>query len=376
MNTSDKDSETLDLWELAKNLTLVPEGNTHGARAAQRLKPRRRRQGWALLIFAIVSGTLCAPGLWKTLTLSADEPPTFANFLGFMGFFSATYFLGHSLRQILEIDALRRANVAAKRFKSPLWWILIIAAYIVVLVACVIAPMVLTLKLLGTDVSWLQTNLLTIAVVGLALGSLAPTFSTPMLNATESISKPGKSVGTITLSTLAFVGVLLTAVTLIIQPEMSPDIVALIVTAALTGFGAVLAWHRHQLATSNTIRVQVLGELINALRYTTTQDDPGSLIQSLRRLQVLFEAGSFRSQSIAAPSLAASWEVCVVLQMIIWAFDDDGKYPEAVRLRAKHPGKIGRCFPLPTPATEIAVQCAARPFFKEAYDRLLASAVR
>ncbi|MGO2520308.1 MAG: hypothetical protein ACTH8F_09315 [Microbacterium sp.] len=297
----DAHDEVIDLWQIARELSLTPKGQDRSSRNAIRIARRARFWFWVAFVAGLA---LAATGiLGLVVGLHEQEFPYFH--LGFLAFAIGTPIGLFGALSLLSANAFRQLGSFGRRLIVPSWWVFTVSSYVFALTtvggffALWIAP--------ESVVSLSGATLLS-ALVSVMCSMLASSSAQPLVS-TATTPRLYQVLGSQFCWTVSLLALLLGGLQLVgvivrtVAPVVNDAIAIPILISVGLAFGtSIIAWHRRSVLALENRRLQVIDALLNALRALRVHDAGADLQDALLRWETLVRPSPFRAQSPAARS--------------------------------------------------------------------------
>ncbi|MGX1932444.1 hypothetical protein [Microbacterium resistens] len=362
---------TVDLWGIAVQLSITPRGQDESTRSALRRALKRRRRLWTVLCVGLVVTVASATALVLALRSSAPLLPPLCVLSLLIGLL-LTVPAGTNL---ISAGMFHRLSRFGRRFDAVTWWVFLLLGYIsagISLTAALTALILDTTSTTSTAASKYVAVLLGLLAVLFAL--VASSASSPLISTTP---KPRlyQAHGAQLLWTVVLIGLAVSAAPSALWliegvPDESRWVILSIAVPLGAGYvAALLAWHRKALARIESARQETAGSVGDVLGALSTEEGRSDLIRTLYRLEVALRPSPYRSQSPAAPPLAASFEICEIVGLLLWATGERA-FPDSIAQRRHHPESIAKPFRAVDPEEPDRVLAAAPAFLRRVSARL------
>ncbi|HCS60642.1 MAG TPA: hypothetical protein DIW46_04470 [Microbacterium sp.] len=266
----DAHDEVIDLWQIARELSLTPKGQDRSSRNAIRIARRARFWFWVAFVAGLA---LAATGiLGLVVGLHEQEFPYFH--LGFLAFAIGTPIGLFGALSLLSANAFRQLGSFGRRLIVPSWWVFTVSSYVFALttVGGFFALWIAPESVVSLSGATLLSALVSVMCSMLASSSAQPLVSTAT---TPRLYQVLGSQFCWTVSLLALLG----------RPAARRR------DRQNSGPGAL-----------ENRRLQVIDALLNALRALRVHDAGADLQDALLRWETLVRPSPFRAQSPAARS--------------------------------------------------------------------------
>lgn len=367
---------TVDLWALAEELVVTPEGEDESTRMARRRTGQRR----ARFRLWLAIGAVCAAGGTAGVLIGSTGPGWWLQPLSVVVGMLGLVVVAGTATMLLRANAYRAMYVWVRGATTPTWWVMTSLSLALTVFASGIS--VLTLPFLDEEAratGTIQTVTLSAAVFGLlcAVGSSA--LMPPLLLAADT-QRPYQNHWSQVAWTAGLMGlttcIVLAVLAIVDRPAWVPEVA---ITVGFALVAATAAWHARALSNLRALRRELLTALQDAIQAVPTDPTGGvaqpaleKSVDALLAIQVLVARDPFRSQSPAASPPPAAWEVTQIVELGLYAAGHAATLPESIASRAHLPGSIGQRFRLVTVLPKHELLTAVRAFLVRGRASLLA----
>lgn len=358
-----KDSDRLDLWSLAEEISITAGTDRE-----------RQRGDWLISMGLWLLAGLLLWLVWMAWRRAAAEDGE----VGLEIFFIAVGGIVYSSATITRMGAagFRTFSRCTKRMEVVLWWGLGASAATSVVLGLAFAGASLV-AVSGDDVRGGFTVAIALCVAGVYMHGVVMVSIPPLLHAGK---RPG--VGRYGFAQVG-ISFALTCLALVVAAgaiKSGDGSYELVIPVVITLLSAIFVWHRRRVQSLDQYRVQIMEGLNDVLLACRRRDEEG-IAHVLRGLQVQLEPGRLRAYSPFALPVGASSPVLQVLYLLMWAHGD-GEFPESVQARQEiarrtYPGKYTKfseeseeMFLHPLLSDPDAVRRSGETFLRRLFDLL------
>lgn len=353
----------LDLWVLAGELIVTPEGEDLGSRGSRRAASHRRRRIWTALIGSSVLTVACGVA---AVTMAHPIGSSVLTVIAAL----ALGFAAGAATALLRARAYRRLTSGIKRGATPVWWTFTSFAWVLLLPAGVVAVVSVAAETsFRSESAAVAVKMTTcaVALVGVLLSASSSASAPPLLSA-SSKPRPYQAHWSQITWTAAMIALTLAVVSLFVWRDQDTWLVELAVTIGFGVIAALFAWHARALYHLRQQRKLLIDALLTTYEAIADDEAPRpTAVRALLTLRSLVLPGPFRSQSPAAPPVVAGWEITEIVAVILYSYGY-GDMPEAVTSRALHDDDFGQGFRHVAVADGSELRDAGREFVKEAIE--------
>lgn len=324
--------ESLSLWHIASTMSVTAQFDSRRAEKARHGKPRRRRSAGVLFViglgFLLIFGASLLPDLSHWI-----EDVDLLVLLRAFPLLAGVMVLAMSGVIVVGDRAYHSLSKGTRALSLTVWWL----SGIFAVAFSWLAMLGGVFSIADPRAAWESQeilNVLALVAPSFVLAMMTNSLATPLLT---TLKKPRlyQARWSQTIWICVLVSSLLAAVCsavsfLLFQQEGATggdpnnDMIVLVVTIGLGLVGSVVHWYGKNIKLLKQYREDALQSIGHALDILGRENvSKTALMESARALRRALTPSPFRSQSIAALPLLASYEVVETIKLIEWAAGPD-----------------------------------------------------